>query len=164
MPWTPPRTWVNGEIPTQTEFNTHVRDNTKEIWRELAYTEFSAPVTVSATTEATATAIVSAGAITFTADPIDIEFYAPAWTPGSAAEDLFLWLYDGTSIGKIGAGRLGTVAQGALIGRRRLTPTAAAHTYSIRAHTTATAHTVQAGTGGAGTYVPGFIRIMQKGG
>ena len=27
MAWTSPRTWTNGEIPTQTEMNTHVRDN-----------------------------------------------------------------------------------------------------------------------------------------
>ena len=27
MPWTPPRTWVDGETPTGGQFNTHIRDN-----------------------------------------------------------------------------------------------------------------------------------------
>lgn len=31
MPWTEPRTWVPGEVPGATEFNTHVRDNLRAI-------------------------------------------------------------------------------------------------------------------------------------
>lgn len=31
MAWTSPRTWVTGEVPTATIFNTHVRDNLKAL-------------------------------------------------------------------------------------------------------------------------------------
>lgn len=31
MAWTSPRTWVAGEVPTASTFNTHVRDNLKAI-------------------------------------------------------------------------------------------------------------------------------------
>lgn len=31
MAWTSPRTWVAGEVPSATTFNTHVRDNFKAI-------------------------------------------------------------------------------------------------------------------------------------
>ena len=74
MAWTDPRTWVNAEVVTFTVMNTHVRDNLRELWHELNYTEFTASVSVTATTEATANTIVSSGAITYVAQPILIEF------------------------------------------------------------------------------------------
>jgi hypothetical protein len=35
MAWTAPRTWVTAETVTAAILNTHVRDNTKELWRVI---------------------------------------------------------------------------------------------------------------------------------
>jgi hypothetical protein len=47
---------------------------------------------------------------------------------------------------------------------RRLTPTAASHTYKIRGWSSSGTAVVHAGAGGAGTVMPGFIRVVQRGG
>lgn len=36
--WTSPRTWVGGETPDQTTFNTHVRDNLNHLYENKPYT------------------------------------------------------------------------------------------------------------------------------
>lgn len=36
MAWTTPRTWVFSEIVTDSEMNTHIRDNLNELWKGIA--------------------------------------------------------------------------------------------------------------------------------
>lgn len=131
---------------------------------EVNYTEFTADVSITATTVGTANQIVSSGAITYTADPILIEFSCGRFNAPANATQLIL--RDGTTV-------LGTLAQIAasatvhpLYTARRLTPTAASHTYNVAAWvTTSGTGTVKAGTGGtagdATTYLPGWIRITR---
>jgi hypothetical protein len=159
---------VNGEIPTQTEFNAHVRDNFRELWHRVAYVEFTTPViaTGGTHTEAAPIDIVSAGAITFTAEPIEIVFSAPLWdsNTGGASSGISLW--DGTDLGRLAYAITGGNQTAGLRVSRFLTPTAASHTYKARAWRTAGGAnaTVHAGAGGAGTLMPGYIAIWQKGG
>jgi hypothetical protein len=48
---------------------------------------------------------------------------------------------------------------------RRLTPTAASHTYKIKIWSTSNnANFATAGAGGTATNMPGYIRVLQKGG
>lgn len=131
----------------------------------LAYTEFTATVTVSAVTEAGANTVVTAGAITATGvDPIMVEFYSPAVVmPGSLSAQVILVLYDGAaSIGVIGQS-LNPSGSGAgynpVLVRRKLTPSAGSHTYSIRAYAVSPNGEVRAGVGGLGIYQPGYIKI-----
>ena len=167
MAWTDPASFSNLEVVTFTKLNTHLRDNMRELWHELAYVEFTSNVSVTATTEATANSIVSAGALTYVANPIFIEFECYAWAHDTAVGDLDLVLYDGsTSQGLLWEHKFATSggAIGGLRTARRLTPTAASHTYSIRGFTNTGTATVSAGVGGVGAAMPGFIRITQKGG
>lgn len=133
---------------------------------ELDYTEFTSPVSVTGANEAGATTIVTAGAVTFDGSTVAIvEFYAPVATPESvAAKTLSLFLFDGSS----GIGTIGQVTAVAsqthrvpVLVRRRLTPSAASHTYSIRGSVTTNPGTVTVGAGGTGNYMPGYIRIVK---
>jgi hypothetical protein len=136
---------------------------------ELKYVEYTAPVVITATTDATAQSVVSAGAVTFDGSTVAlIQFFAPAATVDTTAAIMVGNLYDGsTDLGRlwlanyVSAG--GESVQPVSV-FRRLTPSAAAHTYSVRCWCTSVASgssDVQAGAGGTATLLPGFIRITQ---
>jgi len=137
---------------------------------ELAYVEFTASVLISAATEATANVIVSAGAVTFDGGPVIVEFFSPYLEPGATALSQInvfafedgatlgqLWLTDKDDSAVLDAGSTGCLA------RRRLTPTAGAHTIDIRACKLGANGHVLGGLGGAGNYLPGYMRITKVG-
>lgn len=120
--------------------------------------EFTSAVNVTATTEATATTVVTSNALTFDGSTtIWVEFYSPYVTKGSTFTRLYL--YDGTSIGFIG--HIDVTGGAPFHVKRKLTPSAAVHTYSIRGSVDAGTGVVQAGAGGVGAYMPGFIRVTR---
>lgn len=131
---------------------------------EIDYVEFTSAVSVTATSEATATTIVTGNAITYNAaQVITIEAYWP-YMDNPVTRDFFIVLYDGaSSIGRLGLmnspDATNFLRPGPFRAVRRLTPSAAAHTYSIRGYMSAGTGTVGAGAGGSGNYMPGFIRI-----
>jgi hypothetical protein len=133
---------------------------------ELAYAQITANVPVTATTEAGANTIVTAPAVIFDGKPVLIEFYA--WILELAATagqymDLLLF-QDGASISQLGRYQNPAAAQFRTQPRpaRRIVPTAASHTYSIRAYMGTGAGTIYAGAGsGPGTGSPAFIRITR---
>lgn len=136
---------------------------------ELAYAEFTAVVSPTATTEATANTIVTAGS--FAADgstAVVIEFYAFSVRPDLAAagRTLSLYLFDDTGGGAASIGRIGLFSDPAAVADnkpchvlRRLVPSAATHTYSVRAAVSAGTGSVGAGAGGVGADMPGFVRV-----
>jgi hypothetical protein len=162
MAWTAPRTWTNGEIVTQTMLNTDVRDNGREYWHEVAYVEFTSSVTTTTGTEAAPVDVVSSGAITYVANPLIIEFFSPQYSIGNNIGALNLW-DDATDLGRLNHTNQNLTYAAHLV--RRLTPSAASHTYKVRIWTTGGASTTAAaGAGGAGVVLPGYIRVLQKGG
>lgn len=129
---------------------------------EFVYGQITAPVNITATTEATANLIVSGSSTTYDGSTIVlVEFYAPRGTAGTSVLDL--WLYqDGASIGQLS--RLTAAAAntgGPVVAEARLTPTAGAHTYSIRGTVDAGTGNILCGAGGNGAYYPAFIRVTQ---
>lgn len=134
---------------------------------ELDYVEFTSNVNPTATTEATANTVVTAGAESFDGSTIAlIEFFSPIARPDNTAtgRTLQLWLYDGSSsIGMLG--QMTTPAAQAdhkqLFLTRRLTPSNASHTYSVRASVSAGTGLVGGGAGGNGNTMPGYIRICK---
>lgn len=133
--------------------------DTATVPTELAYKEITSNVNVTATSEATADTIVTADA--FTPDGstvVMLEFWSYLVTPENAdGVHMIFYLYDGsTSLGNVGQITHGGTAQqrpGPVYIRRRLTPTAAAHTYSIRCSTGSGTAVV-----GASSAAPAFIR------
>jgi len=132
---------------------------------ELAYGEFTAPVTCPAVSEATATPVVSAPAITLDGfTPIVIDVFIPV-VGFSDAPDAVAYLFeDSTSLGAVWGRTSSTVVVGTNHGfirvSRRLTPAAGSHTYSFRAKVSSGAGVQMiAGPGGPNQYTPGYIRV-----
>jgi hypothetical protein len=133
----------------------------------ITYVEFTADVTINTTVESSAVTIVTAAAFTPNGtDSFMIEFFCPQYQPGtSASEYMAATLWDGsTDLGWIGVMLGGTGALfSAQVMRRKVTPTSAAHTYSIRGHNSAAGNgIVHAGAGTPGLLLPGYIRISKE--
>jgi len=137
---------------------------------ELAYNEFTAPVSCPNTTEAAATQLVASTSVVFDgATKIRIECFAPAYvsTATGASGGTFLVLWDNTanvSLGLLAADKPSetNADQFVPVCVRHLTPVAGARVYSFRAYgQSASILTVQADVGGVGKRVPGYIRITK---
>lgn len=163
MAWTTAVTRATSYGVTAAVWNSEHVDNMNFL-KEVAYSEFTSDYSTTATSEATATQIVTAGALTYEAVPHEIEFFAPAGQ-GPANDVLFRFaLFDGTTI----VGNLGTV-EGSSTSMRvpigklstRLTPTAASHTYNVKGWVGSGTGTLFAGNGGTDNELPGFMRITR---
>lgn len=127
-----------------------------------SYTEFVADKSVTATTSGTADTVVTAPAVTFDGSTaVFVEFHAVAVKIGTS--NIKLELFDGaTSLGLIVNTSTGGTSGVPVFARRKLTPSAAAHTYSVKAYVDGGTGTVYAAAGGsAGTNMPGYIRITK---
>lgn len=125
---------------------------------ELDYVERTTNLTVTATTPAGANTFITGNAVVYDGSTrICVEVFAPAV---GATQFCDLQLWDGaTDLGAIGE-VAGTSDSGTILGRRFLTPSAASHTYTIKAYRGATGATVYAGSGGtSGEYLPAYLRI-----
>jgi hypothetical protein len=133
---------------------------------ELAYAEITSNVSVTATTEPGAQVAITTPSVTIAAgQSIIAEFYSP-WitTPAAAAASLRIKLTDvSVNFGIIA--ELFTPAAGVtgapVLARRRLTPSAGAHTFYAQAWVIGGASgQITAGPGNAvGTYAPAYLRI-----
>lgn len=119
----------------------------------LDYVEFTSTVTITGTTEGGATVVCTGATLTWDGAAIRVIFFCPA---GASDGVLKIVLEeDGTAIGQMGHGAIGPVTAIYI-----LTPTAGEHTYAISGFRTGGASSsFQAGAGGAGTLVPGFMLI-----
>jgi hypothetical protein len=131
--------------------------------QELAYAEVMTNVNVTATAYATADVLITAPAVTFDGGPVVIEYFAPAATTAPAGQ-IGVALWDGsTDIGIVAQRQAsGTGAQRTeVFVRRRLSPSAGAHTFSVRAVVAGGTAVVGGGVGGASALTPAFIRITR---
>lgn len=129
---------------------------------EIEYIAATVPIGVTATTEAASNTLISASARVYDGvTPIWLEFESPRIDFGSQA--LALILFDGsTAIGRVDFGNNSNIGYTmALYYKTRLTPSAGSHTYSWRGFLVAGTGTitVRFGTGGAGSFLPGFMRV-----
>lgn len=138
---------------------------------QLDYVEITSSVTIAATTDGNnqGTAVIDGNAVTFDGSTVVfIEFFTPfvSMTPGAAGRTAYINLYDGTTdLGRFLEvdGPVNAVnSRAGQYFRRRITPSAAAHTYHVRAWKDAAGDTasVLAGAGGASTVGPAYYRIV----
>lgn len=134
------------------------------------YLEKASNSAVSATTEAAASTIHTSNAVTYDGSTtIWIEFWAPYVdvAANAGSNNIQFCLYDGaSSIGLFslnGGGSTAAVDQGGVTLKRRLTPSAGAHTYSIRAFRSNANCTVVGGAGGVGVSMPMYIQQTKAG-
>ncbi len=135
---------------------------------EIKYTQITAPVNITDTSEATATALISPGAIVFDGGPVIVEFFGLITCDTAAATDtVTITLFEGaTQITRLGSVRSVVAATPNLIAEYlgfRFTPTAASHTYKLCAFATSATGTPQitAGAGGTGGNSPAFLRFTK---
>lgn len=136
---------------------------------ELAYTEVTSNVNFSATSEATATTLVTAPSVTYDAADAIVEFYASAFQSATGTSPLIVLVLfrDGVAIGQIAALSI-SVSTGTanltipIRTVRKLTPGAGAHVFSVRAWLSPSGTaTMIAQAGGPGAYVPAFIKVSR---
>lgn len=133
---------------------------------EFDYVGSSGTNAITATSEATATTIITANAVAYDGSTIVmIEFFVPEAIPPSTDNNFVRFvLYDGSSsIGYFGIVfdpklASGSSARWPVHLMRRLTPSAASHTYSVRGYVSSGTGEANGGAGGTATYLPVFIR------
>lgn len=169
MSYTTPPTKASGDTLSATDWNTYIKDNFTQLEsrKDADFTTFTADVTVSSTTEASGTTIVTAGAVSCNGtDVYEIEFFSAYVSIAANASGNTLWLslFEGSTQ----IGRLGVVANSAntqigqpFLIKYRLTPSNGSHTYKITGHRSNANGTVSAGSGGTGAAVPGYIRVRK---
>ncbi len=132
--------------------------------QEIGYDQITATVTVTSTTEATGTTVITCAAHYFDGSPVMVEFFMPIMDPPTANNDYIISLFEGaTQIGRLWHYfNTGQSYSGGCMGRFRFTPAAGYHTYTVTAYKTGAATpSVGAGAGGTGAHVPAFVRFTK---
>lgn len=132
---------------------------------ELAYTEYTSNVTISATVEASATTIVTAPALDLDGQAILVEFFCPRLDVADTADDVLLTLWDGsTDLGRLGWHIVtGADLSFPVMLARKVSPTVGQHTYSVRGWKVGAGGAIaNAGSGGSGGLLPGYLRIVRS--
>ena len=168
MAWTAPASWSVGEVASATKLNAQLRDNMKEVWRLVSHIELPASgggSTVNVT--GAYTPVTVATFPTFTADgvsPIWVEWYVPL-ANGYTGSEFWMELWEsGSAIGawpdKATYGVAGPYTDKSHI----FVPSAASHSYLLRAKTTYAASTASLLMPDANNWQPIWGRIWSKGG
>lgn len=131
--------------------------------KDLDYVERTTNATITATSSASPDAVLSGASVAYDGSTvIEIEFFCPIVEPPSA-QSIYAVLYDGsTELGYISRATATAAAQRfPMIGKRRLTPSNASHTYHIKGFVDTGTGTFFGGGGAAGQQVPAFMRITR---
>jgi hypothetical protein len=136
---------------------------------ELDYAQVTSGVSVTATTGATATTAITGASVAYDGSTIiQVTFGCTyLYVSAAASAGVTVVLYDGsTELGQLGAFFPSSVAADnyipGMVMARRLTPSNASHTYSIRAYKAGSGTvTIAAGAGAAGQSMPAFMRITK---
>ena len=128
---------------------------------ELAYAQITTQLSVTASSEATASVVVAAPSVNFSGNPVVIEFFATRVTPLGTSG--VLTLHDDTAGISLGyfaqIGPANAIVPVHIV--RRITPAAGARVYSIRAFGIGGNMNVLGGAGTASDFQPAFIRITE---
>src|SRR5215471_4228600 len=132
---------------------------------ELDYVQITADsAAISATTEATAVAVITGNSITNDGTRVKVELVAN-YLVASGNDWNVVFLRDSTVLGTYkGAGVASASAHPAppMALSTFDVPSAGAHTYSVRAYVSASSITFKAGAGGSGgIYLPAFLRVTK---
>ena len=135
--------------------------------QEIASATLTTPTNITDTSEATATAIISSGSVTFDGSPVWAEVYIDAVnTPSVVSSFVVVSLFEGATQ----ITRLATIATPAAVSMQvpvfakyKFTPSAGAHTYKMTAFASTTTGTPQiiAGGGGTATAAPAVLRFVR---
>ncbi len=133
---------------------------------EINYTAATSPISVTDSAEATATALLSPGAITFDGAAVIVEFFcADVQVPGGVNDLVIGSLFEGsTQITRFFyiTNEVAAVTENMPVcAKYRFTPSAGSHTYKFTAYSSGGAGVLGAGNGGTGGLPPTFIRFTK---
>ena len=136
---------------------------------EIGYAQITTFTNITDTSEATATSLISPGALTFDGGAVLVTFFTPLLIADSAAatDFIFITLFEGsteiTRMAQIVTQVTTAPTKQTVLAQYRFTPSAASHTYKICAFCTSTNGTPQigAGSGGTASYPPSFVRFTK---
>ena len=130
---------------------------------EFSYDELTAATTsITHTTEGTADTVIAGSAVSYDGSTaVLIDVYLALVNPSGSASLVIVLTDGGSAIGELGTYNTSAGIYAPFRAARRLTPSNASHTYGVKAYTGSGTGTVFAGSGGAGTKIPGFIRVTK---
>lgn len=132
---------------------------------EIGYDAITAPVTVSATVEASSDTVISCAAHTFDGAAVMVEFFATRVETGTSAGFVLVSLWEGgTELGIIGITQLDPASGTSstpFIGKYRFTPSAASHTYTVKAYRITSNATISADVAGTAKVVSAYVRFTK---
>jgi hypothetical protein len=129
---------------------------------EIGYDQITSPVTISSTTEASGTTIISCGSHAFDGAAVMGEFFSPGLYNASNGGQVFVCLFEASvEIGEL-TSTYGPPMTNPARGSLRFTPTAGSHTYTVTAYTVSSGGSiVDCGAGGTGAKVPAYMRFTK---
>lgn len=119
----------------------------------------STPAAVTTTTEGTATTIITGNSVSYDGTRVKVEVFFPMTTLAVSGGRIVVFR-DSTVVGQFSSGSNGNgqPISGAVFD----TPSAGAHTYTVKAFTNGANNlTLSAGPGGSGQLVPAFLRVTK---
>jgi hypothetical protein len=129
--------------------------------QELDYAQITTnPAGITATTEATSQAVITGNAVYYDGSRVKVSFFVPKLVSSASQTVTFVVYRDSTVIGQVFAGTVNTTAPGMDFDIFD-TPAAGAHTYAVKAFVSTGTLTVNAGAGGSGNLVPGWLRVSK---
>lgn len=116
---------------------------------------------ITATTEGTSQAVITGNSVYYDGSRVKVEFFVPKLSSAASQTVTFVVYRDSTVVGQVFAGTVNTTL-GAVDCALFDTPgSAGAHVYALKAFVSASTLTVNAGAGGAGNLVPGWLRVSK---
>ena len=135
---------------------------------EIGYTQITTNANVTDTSEATATALISPGALTFDGAAVVVSFFCAAIQPPTSVNgQVTVTLFEGatqiTRLAKVTNPVATIVDADPVYAEFRFTPTVGAHTYKLCAFCDVATGTptLTAGVGGTAAFPPAFTRFVK---
>lgn len=121
----------------------------------------TSPVTVSATTEATATVLLATASATFDGSEVEVRYEGQWDNTGNSVLTKVVLLRDATVIGQWQLPTTGTAEFLPVNVSWHDTPGAGSHTYTVKAYVNTSSGVMQAGAGGSGSWLPQRITVTK---
>lgn len=133
--------------------------------KELDYAQRTTDASITATSAGAADTVITGNAVVYDGTAVLVEFYSPYVSPSNAAaaRNITIGIFESTTeIARIGykESPAATFSYDPMYAAYRFTPTAASHTYLIKAWVNAGTGAIGAGVGGA-AFAPAFMRITR---
>jgi hypothetical protein len=129
--------------------------------QEFDFAQITAnPAGITATTEGTSQAVISGNQMYFDGSRVKVSFFVPKLSASASLTATFVVYRDSTVVGQVFGGTVNTTLQGIEF-ELFDTPAAGAHTYAVKAFVSTGTLTVNAGAGGSGNLVPGWLRVTK---